>query len=154
MGPSPPFRHCLALTLFLTLTHATVTVYTPTQVVFTTAPAVSGTPAAYTGVAAYNPGTLSPPPLPSPTVLTNPNPVNLLNTGTPGLGVKQKGSFWGSSIEMSVTNQRADSVMVRVGEFAGERAYGRHRRDPQRAAGCSSTLHIPKACVYLCAPGG
>ncbi|KAJ7752875.1 hypothetical protein B0H16DRAFT_1690894 [Mycena metata] len=86
MGPSPPARLLLGLTLFLTLTHATVTVYTPTQVAFTTAPAVSGTPAAYTGVAAYNPGTLSPPPLPSPTVLTNPIPINLLHSGTPGLG--------------------------------------------------------------------
>ncbi|KAJ7729904.1 hypothetical protein B0H16DRAFT_1893699 [Mycena metata] len=45
MGPSPPSRLFLALTLFFTLTHATVTVYTPTQVVFTTAPAISGTPA-------------------------------------------------------------------------------------------------------------
>ncbi|KAJ7706545.1 hypothetical protein B0H16DRAFT_1746905 [Mycena metata] len=79
MGPSPPSRLLLGLTLFLTLTHATVTVYTPTQVVFTTAPAVSGTPAAYTGVAAYNPGTLAPPPLPTPAVLTNPIPINLLN---------------------------------------------------------------------------
>ncbi|KAJ7727084.1 hypothetical protein B0H16DRAFT_1429173 [Mycena metata] len=145
MGPPPPSRLFLALTLFLTLTHATVTVYTPTQVVFTTAPAVSGTPAAYTGVAAYNPGTLSPPPLPSPTVLTNPIPINLLNSGTPGLGVKQKGSFLGFSIEMSVTNQvlgknstllqvpflnlmanivqRAGSVMVRVGGNSQESAH-------------------------------
>ncbi|KAJ7697569.1 hypothetical protein B0H16DRAFT_1903575 [Mycena metata] len=45
MGPPPPSRLFLALTLFFTLTHATVTVYTPTQVVFTTAPATSGTPA-------------------------------------------------------------------------------------------------------------
>ncbi|KAJ7727064.1 hypothetical protein B0H16DRAFT_1697832 [Mycena metata] len=90
MGPSPPSRLLLALTLFLTLTQATVTVYTPTQVVFTTTPAVSGTPAAYTGVAAYNPGTLAPPPLPTPAVLTNPIPINLQNSGMPGLGVKQK----------------------------------------------------------------
>ncbi|KAJ7727095.1 hypothetical protein B0H16DRAFT_1697847 [Mycena metata] len=105
MGPSPPSRLLLGLTLFLTLTHATVAVYTPTQVVFTTAPAISGTPAAYTGVTAYNPGTLAPPPLPTPAVLTNPIPINLQNAGTPGLGIKQKGSFLGFSIEMSVTNQ-------------------------------------------------
>ncbi|KAJ7727075.1 hypothetical protein B0H16DRAFT_1894568 [Mycena metata] len=45
MGPSPPSRFFLAPTLFFTLTHATVTVYTPTQVVFTTAPTTSGNPA-------------------------------------------------------------------------------------------------------------
>ncbi|KAJ7752864.1 hypothetical protein B0H16DRAFT_1690888 [Mycena metata] len=46
--------------------------------------------AAYTGVAAYNPGTLAPPPLPTPAVLTNPIPINLQNSAMPGLGVKQK----------------------------------------------------------------
>ncbi|KAJ7752880.1 hypothetical protein B0H16DRAFT_1723345 [Mycena metata] len=38
MGPSPPFRLLLGLTLFLSLTHATVTVSTPTQVAFIAAP--------------------------------------------------------------------------------------------------------------------
>ncbi|KAJ7897684.1 glycoside hydrolase family 79 protein [Mycena olivaceomarginata] len=83
-----------------------------------------------------NPTTLSPPPLPTPSVLTT-IPINLQNSGTPNLGIKQKGSFIGFSIEMSVTNQvlgknstliqvpflnlianiqqRAGSVMIRVG---------------------------------------
>ncbi|KAJ7798872.1 glycoside hydrolase family 79 protein [Mycena olivaceomarginata] len=101
------------------------------QAAFSTAPG-----AKYTGVAAYNPTSLLPPPLPSPTVLTT-IPINLQNSGTPNLSIKQKGSFIGFSIEMSVTNQvlgknstliqvpflnlmaniqqRAGSVMVRVG---------------------------------------
>ncbi|KAJ7697574.1 hypothetical protein B0H16DRAFT_1706182 [Mycena metata] len=62
-GPPPPSRLLLALTLFFTLTHATVTAYTPTQVVITAAPSqVSGASYTDTGIAAYNAGTLSPPP--------------------------------------------------------------------------------------------
>ncbi|KAJ7034447.1 hypothetical protein C8F04DRAFT_1101881 [Mycena alexandri] len=143
MGSAVPALLRLALAL-LSLTPTalgTVTIYA-TQAVFTP----TSTPgASYTGVAAYNPGTLVPPPLPTPAVLTNPIPVNLQNSGTPGLGVKQKGSFLGFSIEMSVTNQvlgknstllqvpflnlmanivqRAGSVMVRVGGNTQESAH-------------------------------
>ncbi|KAJ7166857.1 hypothetical protein C8R46DRAFT_1271897 [Mycena filopes] len=80
--------------------HAAITIYhADNQAAFTTVPGAS-----YTGVAAYNPSTLVPPPLPTPSVLTT-IPVNLQNTGTPNLSIKQKGSFIGFSIEMSVTNQ-------------------------------------------------
>ncbi|KAJ7117214.1 glycoside hydrolase family 79 protein [Mycena crocata] len=97
----------------------------------------------YSGVAAYNPTTLSRPPLPTASVLTT-IPVQLQNAGTPNLSIKQKGSFLGFSIEMSVTNQvlgknssfiqipflnlmaniqqRAGSVMVRVGGNTQEAA--------------------------------
>ncbi|KAF7336209.1 Glyco-hydro-79C domain-containing protein [Mycena venus] len=120
-------------------TQADITVYHDNnQAAFTT---VSG--AKYTGVAAYNPTSLTPPSLPSPTVLTT-IPINLQNEGTPNLSIKQKGSFFGFSIEMSVTNQvlgknstflqvpflnlmanivqRAGSVMVRVGGNTQESA--------------------------------
>ncbi|KAJ7478241.1 hypothetical protein FB451DRAFT_1556993 [Mycena latifolia] len=99
--------------------------------------------ASYTGPAAYNPTTLSAPPLPTASVLTT-LPVQLQNSGTTGMSIKQKGSFLGFSIEMSVTNQvlgknstfiqvpflnlmanlqqRAGSVMVRVGGNTQESA--------------------------------
>ncbi|KAF7370061.1 Glyco-hydro-79C domain-containing protein [Mycena sanguinolenta] len=97
----------------------------------------------YTGVAAYNPGTLVAPPLPTTSVLTQ-IPVNLQQTGTVGLSIKQKGRFFGFSVEMSVSNQvlgknstllqvpflnlmsnivqRAGSVMIRVGGNSQESA--------------------------------
>ncbi|KAJ7861061.1 glycoside hydrolase family 79 protein [Mycena leptocephala] len=72
------------------------------------------------------------------------HPINLLNSSTPNLSIKQKGSFIGFSIEMSVTNQvlgknstflhvpflnlmanlqqRAGSIMVRVGGNTQESA--------------------------------
>jgi hypothetical protein len=79
---------------------AEITLYpTNDQAAFSTAPG-----AKYTGVAAYNPTSLSPPPVPTPTILTT-IPINLQNSGTPGMSIKQKGSFIGFSIEMSVTNQ-------------------------------------------------
>ncbi|KAJ7453359.1 glycoside hydrolase family 79 protein [Mycena galericulata] len=111
-----------------------VTIYqTYKQVPFTTA-----SPAA-----AYNPTSLSVPPLPTATILTT-IPVQLQNAGTPNLSIKQKGSFFGFSIEMSVSNQvlgknstliqvpflnlmaniqqRAGSVMIRVGGNTQESA--------------------------------
>ncbi|KAF8217332.1 glycoside hydrolase family 79 protein [Mycena galopus ATCC 62051] len=134
---------CLASLFVIGGTHAEITVYgTKQQVAFTTTSQAPG--ATYTGVAAYNPGTLVPPALPSPAVLTSPIPVNLQNSGTPNLSIKQKGSFMGFSIEMSVSNQilgknsthlqvpflnlmgniaaRAGSVMIRVGGNTQESA--------------------------------
>ncbi|KAJ7303068.1 glycoside hydrolase family 79 protein [Mycena albidolilacea] len=125
--------------LLISTGRAAITVYQANnQAAFSTAAG-----AKYTGVAAYNPTSLSPPPLPSPTVLTT-IPINLENSGTPNLSIKQKGSFIGFSIEMSVTNQvlgknstliqvpflnlmaniqqRAGSVMVRVGGNTQESA--------------------------------
>ncbi|KAJ7227744.1 glycoside hydrolase family 79 protein [Mycena haematopus] len=131
---------CLVSLLLVGSSRANVTVYGQNnQAAFSTAPAG----AAYTGVAAYNPGTLVPPPVPTPAVLTT-IPINLQNSGTPNLSIKQKGSFFGFSIEMSVSNQilgknssllqvpflnlmaniaqRAGSVMVRVGGNSQESA--------------------------------
>ncbi|KAJ7486841.1 hypothetical protein FB451DRAFT_1127091 [Mycena latifolia] len=130
---------CFALLLLLGSVQGEITVYQANnQAAFTTAPG-----AKYSGVAAYNPTTLSPPPVPSPTILTT-IPVQLQNSGTPHLSIKQKGSFIGFSIEMSVTNQvlgknstliqvpflnlmaniqqRAGSVMIRVGGNTQESA--------------------------------
>ncbi|KAJ7457799.1 glycoside hydrolase family 79 protein [Mycena latifolia] len=130
---------CFALLLLAGSVQAEITVYQANnQAAFTTAPG-----AAYSGVAAYNPSTLVAPPVPSPTILTT-IPVQLQNSGTPNLSIKQKGSFIGFSIEMSVTNQvlgknstfiqvpflnlmgniqqRAGSVMIRVGGNTQESA--------------------------------
>ncbi|KAJ6577637.1 hypothetical protein B0H19DRAFT_932173 [Mycena capillaripes] len=130
---------CIFFLLLIGATDAAITVYQANnQAAFTTAPG-----AKYTGVAAYNPTSLSPPPVPSPTMLTT-IPITLQNSGTPNLSIKQKGSFIGFSIEMSVTNQvlgknstliqvpflnlmaniqqRAGSVMIRVGGNTQESA--------------------------------
>ncbi|KAK7024767.1 hypothetical protein R3P38DRAFT_2530271 [Favolaschia claudopus] len=131
---SNPFRSlCFfsALLLLVGRINAEITLYTTqgVQAVLTTAPG-----AVYTGVAAYNPGSLTAPAPPNPTVLTT-IPIPLQNSGTPNLSIKQKGSFLGFSIEMSVTNQvfpflnlmaniqqRAGSVMIRVGGNSQESA--------------------------------
>ncbi|KAJ6540793.1 hypothetical protein DFH09DRAFT_63429 [Mycena vulgaris] len=136
-----PVPRSLGLVLLL-LAHSAlgeITVYQANnQAAFTTAEG-----AAYTGPAAYNPTSLSVPPLPTASVLTT-LPVALQNAGTVGMSIKQKGSFLGFSIEMSVTNQvlgknstfiqvpflnlmanlqqRAGSVMVRVGGNTQESA--------------------------------
>ncbi|KAJ6543162.1 hypothetical protein B0H19DRAFT_1035502 [Mycena capillaripes] len=138
-APSRLIRSFFLLLPLIGLAGAEITVYhANNQAAFTTAPG-----AKYTGVAAYNPTTISPPPLPTPSVLTT-IPINLQNSGTPNLSIKQKGSFFGFSIEMSVTNQvlgknstliqvpflnlmanivqRAGSVMVRVGGNTQESA--------------------------------
>ncbi|KAJ7331318.1 glycoside hydrolase family 79 protein [Mycena albidolilacea] len=132
----------LCFLLLASAANAAITVYQAgDQAAFTTASLASG--ATYTGVAAYNPTSMTVPPLPTASVLTT-IPVNLQNSGTVGMSIKQKGSFFGFSIEMSVTNQvlgknstflqvpflnlmaniqqRAGSVMVRVGGNTQESA--------------------------------
>ncbi|CAK5267955.1 unnamed protein product, partial [Mycena citricolor] len=140
----------LAVSLAATHTaQAAITVYHANdQHAFTTSTtsspgASAGAQATYVGPAAYNPSTLVPPPVPTPTVLTT-LPIQLQSQGTPNLGIPQKGSFFGFSIEMSVTNQvlgknssllqvpflnlmaniqqRAGSIMIRVGGNTQESA--------------------------------
>ncbi|KAF8217162.1 glycoside hydrolase family 79 protein [Mycena galopus ATCC 62051] len=118
-----------------------ITVYhVNNQAPFTT----TSVPAAeYSGVEAYNPSTLIPPPIPTPAIVTT-IPVQLQNNGTPKLSITQSGAFMGFSIEMSVTNQifgknstllqvpflnlmanlqqRAGSVRIRVGGNTQETA--------------------------------
>ncbi|KAF7290147.1 Glyco-hydro-79C domain-containing protein [Mycena indigotica] len=132
----------LALLLALVSQHAfgDITVY-HAQRPMTTGVNSAGVPS-HTGLPAYDPTTLNPPPIPADVMKTI--PVNLLNSGTVGMSIKQKGSFMGFSIEMSVTNQvlgknssliqvpflnlmaniqqRAGSVMVRVGGNTQESA--------------------------------
>ncbi|KAJ7897686.1 hypothetical protein B0H14DRAFT_3589721 [Mycena olivaceomarginata] len=131
----------LCFLLLASAANAAITVYQAgDQAAFTTSIASGAT---YTGVAAYNPTSMTVPPLPTASVLTT-IPVNLQNSGTVGMSIKQKGSFFGFSIEMSVTNQvlgknstflqvpflnlmaniqqRAGSVMVRVGGNTQESA--------------------------------
>ncbi|CAK5270156.1 unnamed protein product [Mycena citricolor] len=121
---------------------ASVTVYQiPAQYALTTT--ASSASASYSGVAAFNPSTLQAPPLPTASVMTT-IPVALQQSGTVGMSIKQKGSFFGFSVEMSVVEQifgknssviqpiflnlmanvqqRAGSVMVRMGGNTQESA--------------------------------
>ncbi|KAJ7224556.1 glycoside hydrolase family 79 protein [Mycena pura] len=131
------------LLLALPAVRAIVTVYPQPAQAQATLGTASANPAAYSGVAAYNPTTLNAPPVPSPAV---PSTFNIqLNTGgTPGASIQQSGDFLGFSIEMSVSNQvlgknsthiqipflnlmsnivkRAGSVRVRVGGNSQESA--------------------------------
>ncbi|CUA68540.1 Beta-glucuronidase [Rhizoctonia solani] len=75
-----------------------VTVYNPTMT--TTATAADAT---YTGAAAYDTTVLNPPA--PPTDLVKDFPVQLMSGGMDGLSIKQKGSFMGFSIELSVADQ-------------------------------------------------
>ncbi|KAI1796295.1 glycoside hydrolase family 79 protein [Ganoderma leucocontextum] len=74
----------------------------PSTTSFVTAPG----PPQYTGLAAYNPVYMVPPPIPSPApanqfTIEVPSDATLMN----GLSVPQQGNFFGFSIEMSVANQ-------------------------------------------------
>ncbi|KAJ7031869.1 hypothetical protein C8F04DRAFT_1109322 [Mycena alexandri] len=104
MGIPLPVR---SLGLFLALTavvpcYGKITVYHANQAAFATASAVPA--AQYSGVQAYSPVTLTPPPVPSPAIAST-IPVRLQNAGTIGMSIPQPGSFMGFSVEMSVTNQ-------------------------------------------------
>ncbi|KAJ7057387.1 glycoside hydrolase family 79 protein [Mycena amicta] len=95
MGLRSPFRSLLLSLLPLLLPAARG------EAVFAT----SAAPASeYTGVQAFNPTTLIPPPVPTPAIPTN-IPVTLQKSGTQGLSIAQDGAFMGFSVEMSVTNQ-------------------------------------------------
>jgi hypothetical protein len=85
-----------------------VTVYSqqPFGAARTATPTDGSPPPAYTGLGAYNPTKLNPPPPPSPL------PANQFNIflfpttdNVQGASIATKGSFFGFSIEMSVTNQ-------------------------------------------------
>lgn len=111
----------------VTLAQAEVTIYGLTGQT-TLAPVLSGsvtsangplttsfvtTPGApqYTGLAAYNPVYMVPPPIPSPApanqfTINVPSDATLMN----GLSVPQQGNFFGFSIEMSVANQLSESI--------------------------------------------
>lgn len=83
---------------------ASVTVYYPQgQGPLGASGTATAAAANYTGAAAYNPTTLNPPPVPNP--FNTQFVVQLQNGGTPGVSIKQNGSFFGFSIEMSVANQ-------------------------------------------------
>jgi len=66
----------------------------------------SAAAATYTGSAAYNPTVLNPPPIPNPAPATQ-FPIPLMPTAdlVPGIGIQTPSSFFGFSIEMSVSNQ-------------------------------------------------
>ncbi|KAF8064391.1 glycoside hydrolase family 79 protein [Lyophyllum atratum] len=83
------------------LAHGVTVYYQQGQAPFTaTATAPGGN---YTGLAAFNPNTLTPPPVPQ---FNKTFAIELLGGGgAQGLSIQQEGSFLGFSIEMSVANQ-------------------------------------------------
>ncbi|GLB44466.1 putative glycosyl hydrolase family 79 C-terminal beta domain [Lyophyllum shimeji] len=120
------------LHLVVPFAHGITVYYQPGQEPLTATATANG--GNYTGLAAYNPNMLAPPPVPSP---LNTNFSLQVQNGTPGMSIPQQGSFLGFSIEMSVANQvlgknstvlavpflnlmaniqqRAGRVMVRIG---------------------------------------
>ena len=91
-------------TLFLAFTtvHGEITTYA--QQALEPTSSSTGDAADYTGAAAYDPTVLEPPPIPDP-LPPMAFGIQLQTGGTPGVSIKQKGSFLGFSIEMSVSNQ-------------------------------------------------
>jgi len=65
--------------------------------------------AAYTGLAAYNPLVLTPPPPPGPANFTTQFSLPLTNAVPSQASIQQSGSFFGFSVEMSVVNQVCES---------------------------------------------
>lgn len=103
MYPSclPSWSSSLSILLVFSPLVNAVTLYNNHGAITSTVTAANAT---YTGMEAYNPTTLTPPPLPSP---APPNAFNIALTAAPptGLSIKHNGSFFGFSIEFSVLNQ-------------------------------------------------
>ena len=89
-----------SLLLFLGISSAQVTVYYEPQTALT-----ASSSANYTGAAAYNTTTLSPPSPPASQLLPTQFTIQLNNAVPAGVSIPQNGSFFGFSIEMSVVNQ-------------------------------------------------
>jgi hypothetical protein len=90
----------LAITAHMPLDKRGVTVYNPSA---TTTPTTNTAAAQYTGAAAYDTTVLTPPA--PPTDLSKDFPVVLYTGGMTNLSIKQKGSFFGFSVELSVADQ-------------------------------------------------
>lgn len=87
-------------------TQAAVTVYYQAGAQAALASGIgTGAAANYTGAAAYNPTTLSPPSPPGPTAMPTNFAIQPVIAVPPGASIMQKGSFVGFSVEMSVVNQ-------------------------------------------------
>ncbi|KAF8591731.1 glycoside hydrolase family 79 protein [Ramaria rubella] len=95
-------RVVLSLLLLSLQAYADVTIYT--QVPFGTGTITSSATSTYTAPAAFDPTSLTAPPVPSPAPPTQ-FPVQLLSGGMPGLSIPQSGSFVGFSVELSVADQ-------------------------------------------------
>jgi len=94
--------HSLLFSFGLQVAQAAVTAYGPhVQSPFGTVTAAS---ASYTGAASYDQTTLVPPAPPNPPPPTQFN-IKLQNGDVSGLSIPQEGSFFGFSIEFSVTTQ-------------------------------------------------
>jgi hypothetical protein len=89
------------LPLCVDLAYASVTVYNNYGV---SGAEATSTSTAYSGYQAFNPLVLDPPPVPSPAPSTK-FALPLKNGDQSGLSIPQNGSFFGFSIEFSVTNQ-------------------------------------------------
>jgi len=88
--------------IFLRPAAASVTVYDYAGAV--ASPTVSGVQPQYTGMQAYNPIELQPPPLPVP-LPANAFNIAVHNAAPGGVSIELRGSFMGFSIEFSVLNQ-------------------------------------------------
>ncbi|KAJ8495477.1 hypothetical protein ONZ45_g12847 [Pleurotus djamor] len=95
--------HLLGLANVLGVAHA-VTIYGQTPLGVTVSGTQTAADSTATTLAAYNTKTLQAPALPDPKP-ANEFVIQLQNGGTPGVSIPQEGSFFGFSIEMSVTNQ-------------------------------------------------
>ena len=95
-------RVVLSLLLLSLQAYAAVTIYT--QVPFGTSTTTGSASPTFTGAAAYDPTTLTPPPVPSPAI---PNQffIQLFSGGMQNLSIQQSGSFVGFSVELSVADQ-------------------------------------------------
>ena len=99
-------RVVLSLLLLGLQAYADVTIYT--QVAFGTGNATFMPTSTYTAAAAYDPTSLSPPAVPSPSP-TNQFPVQLFSGGMANLSIPQSGAFVGFSVELSVADQICES---------------------------------------------
>ncbi|KAH9927381.1 glycoside hydrolase family 79 protein, partial [Amylocystis lapponica] len=93
--------------VFLSAVRANITVYNVNQQPFATATSISTSAGAtYTGIGAYDPINLNPPPLPNPLPPTQFG-IQLQNSAANvvGLSIPLSGTFYGFSIEMSVATQ-------------------------------------------------
>jgi hypothetical protein len=101
------------LLLGLSLSNASVTLYIPQDqaILWGFSPTSTTASPTYTGSAAYDPTTLTPPPPPSPAINSLFN-LQLYSGSVPGLSIKQHGAFLGFSIELSVSNQIRTSLSL------------------------------------------
>lgn len=107
----------LALVVFpLILNAMAITRYVPEgqETLFGLRPSSTDTSltASYTGTAAYDPRTLTPPVPPTDPPVNTQFAIQLVNGDTPGLSIKHHGAFLGFSVEFSVSNHVCEYPLI------------------------------------------